>query len=136
MNKNLKDGRIGLKFFDKRTFTNEEKGTCVAQSCSVLKVNFNNIFFSPYVEIINADGKAKCGPNDTYNEKSGVLIASARAENEAYFAAKNRLNELRKQLESALASTDEKIRDIEGYIAHNKEFIDKVSDGNFKPRKK
>ena len=79
-------------------------------------------------------GVAVCSDDDKFDLGKGMLIAQAKAENAAYKVASNMLTELKKQLNNFAQALDNPISSLEEYRSHNDKFIDRVIDGEIKPK--
>lgn len=54
-------------------------------------LNGTGFYTGQYDKVLTSIGMAKCGPDDTFDEKIGKEIAEARAENGAYMTASNKV---------------------------------------------
>ena len=79
-------------------------------------------------------GVAVCSDDDKFDLEKGKMIAQAKAENKAYKVAGKMLAELKRQLNNFAQALDNPISSLEEYKSHNDKFIDKVIDGEIKPR--
>ena len=79
-------------------------------------------------------GVAVCSDDDKFDLEKGKMIAQAKAENKAYKVAGKMLAELKRQLNNFAQALDNPISSLEEYRSHNDKFIDKVIDGEIKPR--
>ena len=79
-------------------------------------------------------GVAVCSDDDKFDLGKGKLIAQAKAENEAYKVANNMLAALIQQLINFAQALDIPMAALEEYQSHNDKFIDKVIDGEIKPK--
>jgi hypothetical protein len=79
-------------------------------------------------------GVAVCSSEDDFNLEKGKLIAQAKAENEAYRVAGNMLATLKNQIDNLSEALNKPMDDLVEYRKHNETFIDKVIDGEIKPK--
>ena len=79
-------------------------------------------------------GVAVCSDDDKFDLGKGKLIAQAKAENKAYKVAGNMLAELKKQLNNFAQALDHPIASLSEYQLYNDKFIDRVIDGEIKPK--
>ena len=79
-------------------------------------------------------GVARCSDDDEFDLGKGKLIAQAKAENEAYRVANNMLAALKQQLINFAQALDNPMAALEEYQLHNDKFINKVIDGETKPK--
>ena len=107
LNKTFKLQSVSTKYV-----TNIKTKTCYAYCY------FNSIFGK-----IKATGIAVCGNNDEFRKDKGRKLARARAELNAYASYKHRL-----EIYKALSENkfDKAITNMEDYIDHQKEFINKI----------
>jgi hypothetical protein len=71
-------------------------------------------------------GVAICSDDDTFDLNKGKLIASAKAENEAYRVARNMLKTMLQQYENFLIGVRSQLDMFESFSKHNNDFIERV----------
>lgn len=80
-------------------------------------------------EVFTATGKAVCSANDTDNIEIGKAVAQAKAESKCYATASKILhNRVDQGLAIITAAMDNFEDKANGVIAHNEEYINKVTD--------
>ena len=127
---------VKVIFTDKKTSHKEGSKNVVCTIDGMIKFDIpfyweNMLTKRAYFTVV---GVAVCSDNDKFDLGKGKMIAQAKAENEAYKVAGNMLAELKKQLNNFAQALDNPISSLEEYRSHNDKFIDKVFDGEIKPK--
>lgn len=79
-------------------------------------------------------GIAKCSENDTFDQSKGYKIAKAKAEVKAYRMARRMIHKLQASMYEWCNKLDFSVNDFQNYIAHNNEYLSKLSGTEEKPR--
>lgn len=127
---------VKVNFIEKKTSHKEGSKNVVCTLDCMIKFDIpfyweNILTKRAYFTVV---GVAVCSDDDKFDLGKGKLIAQANAENEAYRVAGNMLAELKKQLNNFAQSLDTPMAALDEYQSHNDKFIDKVIDGEIKPR--
>jgi hypothetical protein len=121
-------------------------GTCKGVACTIhcvlhfdlpdyLNCEMLNNFYEGG-QHFNVTGVSHCADEDPFDLTKGVLIAQAKAENEAYKVAKAMCVTAMKTLDNVVKAFQRSIPDFDRYVEHNKEFIEKVVDDKIKIKKR
>ena len=127
---------VKVIFTDKKTSHKEGSKNVVCKINGVIKFNIpvywmNKLTNYAYFTVV---GVAVCSDDDKFDLGKGKMIAQAKAENKAYKVAGKMLAELKRQLNNFAQALDHPIASLDEYQLYNDKFIDKVIDGEIKPK--
>lgn len=127
---------VKVEIKEKKIYHKEGSKNVVCKINGVIKFNIpvywkNKLTNYAYFTVV---GVAVCSDDDKFDLGKGKLIAQAKAENKAYKVAGNMLAELKKQLNNFAQALDHPIASLSEYQLYNDNFIDKVIDGEIKPK--
>ena len=92
-------------------------------------------YFDDIVYPFETVGIAYCSPDDQFDPGKGYKIASARAENEAYNVASQKITKLVKLLGTVSDSLDGMLVELKENRQHNRHFEGQVIEGTFKSKR-
>ena len=127
---------VKVIFTDKKTSHKEGSKNVVCTIDGMIKFDIpfyweNMLTKRAYFTVV---GVAVCSDDDKFDLGKGKMIAQAKAENKAYKVAGKMLAELKRQLNNFAQALDNPISSLEEYKSHNDKFIDRVIDGEIKPK--
>ena len=128
---------VTLTFRNKNTYHKEGTNGVVCQIDCYL--NFDLPDYLSWADLFNdtrftVKEVALCSDDDEFDYEKGKLIAQAKAEKEAYRVAKAMCQTIQDQLATIAEALNSPIAKFDEYAEHNDKFIDKVLDGEIKPR--
>ena len=114
------DFKLRFNEYDRpRFFVNKKKGVVICKMEATFETPGDMSFFTGI-------GRAKCSPDDTFNEARGKKIAMAKAENDAYRQAVKFMDEQLNKLKSLITAADNFKDKAEACYTHNLDYIESL----------
>ena len=119
---------IKLSFQRKDIYHAENSKSVVCKLKCYLSFNVPDFMVTEMMKFTSFEvtGVAICSDDDTFDLNKGKLIASAKAENEAYRVARNMLKTMLQQYENFLIGVRSQLDMFESFSKHNNDFIERV----------